>query len=301
MHITQIDLNLLKVAAAIYKTRNVSKAASDLGVSQSAVSHALSRLRTQFQDPMFVRTAKGIAPTEFARSIQGELLDVVLRVELLANRKEKFDPKEVKSRITLSTTDLVELVLMGGLQKKLAVEAPNLQVSIRPAMGELPRRELEDGKVDLAVAGFFKDLPEGFYQAKLFSDVFACATRRDHPLKKLGVQEYFDANHALITLQGDFRDGIQHGSGKKKRVRHISYGSSSFTSLAWILQETDLILTGPSLLLKKYSQFFPTKIWPCPIDLGDINIQMVWHAQTHEDPLRIWFREKLRSQCPAIK
>jgi len=300
MHISQIDLNLLKVAAAIYKSRNVSKAALDLGLSQSAVSHALSRLRAQFQDPMFVRTAKGIAPTEFARSIQSELLDLVHRVELLANRKEKFDPKEIKSRIILATTEYFELVVMSGLQNKISFEAPNLQISVRPTLGDLPRRELEDGKVDLAIAGFYKDLPEGFYQAKLFSDTFSCATRQNHGLKKLGVQEYFDSNHALITVQGDFRDRAEYGTGKKKRTRHFTYGTSSFASLAWILQETDLVLTAPTLLLKKYAEFFPMKIWPCPVDIGSIDVRMLWHAQTHDDPLRIWFRNQLRDRCATI-
>jgi len=294
MHINQIDLNLLKVAASLYKRRNVSKAAEDLGLSQSAVSHALSRLRDQFQDPMFVRTAKGIAPTEFARSIQTELLELVHRVELLANRKEKFDPKDVKSRLTLATTEYFELVVMAGLQRKISRDAPNLQLSMRPTVGDLPKRELEEGKVDIAIAGFYRDLPEGFYQAKLFSDTFSCATRQGHPVKKLGISEYFDSDHALITLQGDFRDGIEYGTGKRKRFRHITYGTFSFTSLAWILQETDLVLTAPNLLLEKYRRYFPMKIWPCPVDMGTIDVRMIWHAQTHEDPVRIWFRDQLR-------
>jgi DNA-binding transcriptional LysR family regulator len=300
MHISQIDLNLLKVAASIFKHRNVSRSAEDLGLSQSAVSHALARLRDQFQDPMFVRTSKGIAPTEFARSIQSELLELVHRVELLANRREKFDPSEIHSRIVLATTEYFELVVMADLHQKISKQAPNLQISIRPTIGELPKRELEEGKTDLAIAGFYQDLPEGFYQAKLYTDTFSCATRRDHPLKKLGVKEYFDSDHALITLQGDFRDDIDHGTGKHKLTRRLTYGTFSFASLAWTLQKTDLILTAPSHLLEKYNAFFPLKIWPCPVDAGKIDVRMIWHEQTHKDPLRVWFREHLREQCAKI-
>jgi DNA-binding transcriptional LysR family regulator len=285
------------VAASLYKHRNVSRAALDLGLSQSAVSHALSRLRDQFNDPMFVRTAKGIAPTEFARSIQAELLDLVQRVELLANRREKFDPQEIRDRITLSTTEYFELAVMAKLQSQIMKKAPRLQLSMRPTMGELPKRDLEDGKIDLAVAGFYSDLPEGFFQTSLYSDTFSCALRQNHPIKKWGLQEYFEAEHALITLQGDFKDEISTGTGRRKKARHLAYGTFSFTSLAWILQETNLVLTAPTRLLKSYQKFFPIQLRPSPVDLGSIEIRMVWHAQTHQDPLHRWFREQLKANC----
>ena len=297
MHISSVDLNLLVIAATLFRNRNVSKAAQELGLSQSAVSHALSRLRDHFDDPMFVRTSKGVAPTEFARNIQTELLDVVHKTELLVNRKKAFDPKEARGRITLSTTDYFEVVVLPKLQPYLAKEAPGLQLSIRPTMGELPKRELEEGRIDFAIAGFYVDLPEGFYQAKLFKDSFGSATRKEHPRiqGRMTEEQYFKEKHALITLQGDFRDTV----GSKKSPRDISYGSYSFTGMAWVLEKSDLVLTAPSLLLKQYQRFFPINVWPCPVRVDPIDIQMIWHAQTHDDPLRVWFREKLRKFCPS--
>lgn len=301
VHISAIDLNLLGIASALYRHRNVSKAAQELGLSQSAVSHALARLRDQFGDPMFVRTSKGVAPTEFARTIQTELLDVVHKSELLLNRKKAFDPKEARGRITLATTDYFEAVVFPKLQPILAREAPGLQISVRPTVGELPKRDLEEGKIDLAVAGFYSDLPEGFYKGKLFKDSFGAATRKNHSTirTRLTVDDYFAAQHALITLQGDFRDSMMTQVGKKKLTREIVYGTYSFTGIAWVLEKSDLVLTAPSLLLKQYQRFFPIQIWPCPVDLDPIEMQMIWHAQTHDDPLRAWFREKLRKVCAA--
>ena len=304
MHISNVDLNLFRIAAALYQHRNVSKAAQELGLSQSAVSHALGRLRDQFGDPMFVRTSRGIAPTEFARSIQTELLEVVHQSERILTRKTAFDPKEAKGRITIATTDYFEIVIMPKLLKKLEREAPGVQVSIRPTVGELPKRELEEGKIDLAIAGFYEDLPEGFYRTKLFTDSFSSATSKEHSKFKtrLTTEDYYSAKHALITLQGDMRDpmaqGRAHGriqGGKKALARDIVYGSYSFTGMAWVLSSSDLILTAPSLLLEQYGKFFPIRIWPCPVDIEPINIQMIWHMQTQEDPLRKWIREELRA------
>jgi DNA-binding transcriptional LysR family regulator len=300
MNLMHYDLNLLRVASALFRHGNVSRAGKELGLSQSAVSHALGRLRDQFKDPMFVRVSKGVAPTEFARGVRKELIEVVERAEALSRRQLRFDPKEATGRISIATTDYFESTVMTKLFAVLAKQAPQLQISLRPTYGELPKRELESGQIDLAIAGFYVDLPEGFYQTKLFGDSFSSAVRAGHPLAKqqaLSIENFFSAKHALITLQGDFRDSKTRKINGKKQSREFSYGSYSFTGLAWVLQHSDLVLTAPTLLLKSYSNYFPLKIWPCPVDLGELEMQMIWHAQTHDHPLRDWLRKQIRKIC----
>ncbi len=295
VHVRQMDLNLLTVAAALYRHKNVSKAAGELGLSQSAVSHALSRLREQFADPLFVRTSKGMSLTEYARKIEPEIVDILQKAERLITRKEVFDPLTVKGRLVIASTDYFEIVVMARLQAVLLKEAPNLQVSLRPTKGELPKRELEEGQIDLAVAGFYRDLPEGLYQTKLFNDAFVCAAGPAHPLykaKRLSEHEYFEARHALITLQGDFREKPQRG-----RERKIVYGSYSFTGMAWILQESSLLLTAPKRLIERYQNHFPLQVWPSPVEKTAIDIRMVWHDRTQNDPLRSWMRHKIKKIC----
>jgi DNA-binding transcriptional LysR family regulator len=302
MHIRSLDLNLLVVAGALYRHQNVSKAAKELGLSQSAVSHALARLRVHFQDPLFVRTSKGVAPTALAREARGGVLELLRHAESLAARRTGFDPATARDRITISTTDYFEIVAMPELLAELRREAPSVQLSVRPTAGELPKRELEAGTVDLAVAGFYSRLPEGFYQAKLLSDTFRVAAARSNSRysSRLSLEEYFSARHALITLQGDFRDDLTHRVGGRKLERKIAYGSFSFTGMAWILQDSDLLLTAPSLLLRKYQERFPIRVWDGPLDLGRIDVRMVWHAQTHQDPLRQWLRGKLKAACARV-
>ena len=293
MHISQLDLNLLKIAASLYKSRNVSKSAAELRMTQSAVSHALARLRDQLQDPLFVRTSKGVAPTDYARKVETEILDIVHRVELLLSQKEEFDPATTKSRIVISSTDYFEVTVLAKLQKVLSREAPHLQISLRPTVGTLPKRELEEGSVDLAIAGFYRDLPESFYQSKLFVDQFSCAIGKEHPLygsKSMSMAEFKKCRHALITLQGDFRDPTGRG-------REFVYGTYSFTGMAWILQSAEVVLTAPNRLLAAYQEFFPIRVWPSPLEHKPIDIRMVWHAQTHEDPLRLWIRNKIKEIC----
>ncbi len=245
---------------------------------------------------MFVRGARGVVSTDFAESVREEILELERRSVALFARREAFDPARATGRVTFAGTDYLEAVAMPLLWPELAREAPGLQLSLRSTSGDLPKRELQEGLIDLAIAGFYSSVPEGFFQTKLFSDSFAVAGRSDHPALKTPPAEerYFSLNHALITLQGDLRDDVGSGKGAKRKLRRIVYGSFSFTGMAWMLDRTDLVLTAPSLLLRRYAEHFKLRVQPCPIDLGRIDVRMVWHARTHRDPLRAWVRERIR-------
>jgi len=295
MHIRNIDLNLLVVLHALFRHRNVSQAAIELGLSQSAVSHALSRLRIVFGDPLFVRISRGIAPTEFAKNIKPEIESWMSQTQMLTNRQSAFDPKTANGRITISSTDYFEVVVMPKLQKVISKEAPNLQISLRPTGSELPKRDLEEGRIDVAISGFYQNLPEGFFQSKFFSDDFSVAASKNlFSDVKLSREQYFSSRHALITLQGDFKDKGEHHINGIRINRKLVYGSYSFTGLAWLISETDLIVTAPTKLLEAYKKYFPIRLYPCPIELKKIEVRMIWHEQTHQEPLRMWFRNKLK-------
>ena len=293
---TQLDLNLLFIAESLYKTLNVSKTAIELGMSQSAVSHALTKLREHFNDPLFVRVSKGMAATNLAIELRESIEALTLQGREIAVRSEKFDPKLAKGRISIATTDMQEIIIMPGLLKRIQEEAPNLQISIRPTGGDLPKTELENGTIDIAIAGFYKNLPEGFYQRKLLDLEFSTAFRKNHSKIKrtMTAAQFYESDHALITLQGDFKDNFP-------KKRKILYGSYSFTGIAWTLASTDLVLTAPTLLLEKYKEYFPIIIQKSPIEIPKVELRMVWHARNHKDPLQVWFRDLLKNELDVYK
>ena len=298
-HIKNLDLNLLIVLECLYRHRNVSGVAQEVGLTQSAISHALTRLRDHYKDPLFVRVSKGVEPTEFALSIKKEVEEFVARATLLAEKLESFDPKKAEGRIVISTTDYFEIVIGNRLFERVQQEAPNIQLSFRPTLGSLPKAQLEDGTYDVAIAGFYQEMPEGFYRQKLMTDTFSTAYRKDHSKirGKIKADHFFDYDHALITLQGDFKDSFTQVIAGKKKGRLIKYGTASFTAPAWLLAETDLVLTGPTSLLEKYQEHFPIHVQPCPIDVKPIEIQMVWHGLTHQNPLKKWVRQVIKEIC----
>lgn len=291
----QLDLNLLYIAESLFRTLNVSKTAAELGMSQSAVSHALTKLRDHFDDPLFVRVSKGVAPTALAKELRPSIDSLAQQGRDIAQKQEAFDPSKAKGRLTIATSDMFEILLMPDLLNKMRKLAPDLQISIRPTGGDLPKSDLENGLVDIALAGFFKNVPEGFYQRKVLDVYFSTAYRKNHPTikKPLTASEYYEQNHALITLQGDFKDGFA-------RKRKFVYGSYSFTGMAWTLASSDLVLTAPTLLLEKYKKYFPIVIQKTPVEMPKAEIRMFWHGLTHKDPLRVWFREVLRKELEAL-
>lgn len=288
-----LDLNLVYVAEALFRHQNVSRAAKDLHVTQSSVSHALARLREHFGDPLFVRVAKGMAPTDTAKALRVQIEELADKGRELSRRSDRVDLTRVRARFTIATTDYVEVLLVPPLLARLRTEAPGIQISLRPTGGELPKAELESGAVDIAVAGFYRDLPEGFFQSKLFEDTLAIGVRDGHPLAKgaLTAERLRDADHALITLQGDFKTGA--------RDRSVVYGSYSFTGMAWTIARTDLVLTAPRRLLEHYREHFPIRVLPSPSPRR-IEMRMLWHALTHRDPVKKWLRAAVAEQLAAI-
>lgn len=298
-----LDTNLFFIAESLYRTLNVSQTAKELHMSQSAVSHALARLRAHFDDALFVRVSKGMAATETAKKLRPSVEEFVKQARDLSQKLERFDPVKAKGRITIATTDLVEVMIMPALLKRLKKEAPLLQISIRPTGGELPVKDLERGTYDFAIAGFYKDLPEGFYQKKLWEGGFSTAFRKGHGFIRgeLSPSQFYQCDHALITLQGDFKDGLKRKVGTKIQERNIVLGSYSFTGLAWTLANTDIVLTAPTVLLEKYKEYFPIHIQKPPVEIPKITLQMIWHGITHKDPLKQWFRDVLTSELQKLK
>lgn len=297
-----LDLNLLVVIESLYRTMNVSKTAQELSVTQSAISHGLKKLREHFNDPLFVRASKGMTLTETAKRLRPQIEDLVHKALALSQENEKFDPLKITDRITIATSDYVEILVMPAILKRLKTEAPNLQISVRPTRGDFPKTELENGTFDLAIAGFYKNLPEGFYETKVLEDTFSTAYRKKHPLiqGEIKASQFYDLDHALITLQGDFKDNLAKKVGDKKKTRKIVFGSYSFTGLAFTLSQSDLVLTAPTLLLQKYAEHFPINVQPSPCPMPGINMRMVWHSRTHKDPMRLWFRNLIKSELAKV-
>ena len=162
------DLNLLPLLATIYDQRSVSAAAHHLGMSQSAVSTALSKLRDKYRDPLFHRTGHGMEPTLRMQALIGPLREALTRVDTTLTAEATFNPKTTERTFTFAMSDLGEMVFMPKILRRLRDLAPRATVRSVAATAPQIERGLETGEIDLAV-GYFPDLREKSFLEKHLS------------------------------------------------------------------------------------------------------------------------------------
>ena len=294
MNIRSKDLNLLVIFDALMLELNVSKAAEKLGLSQPAMSNALSRLRDDLGDPLFVRASRGVKPTPKALALKDQIADV-LRLTSSLYEHLAFDPKQIKGRFTIASTDFFEHLALGKLLPELARLAPDLTLVVRSTLGALPKQELEDGRIDLAIAGFFGDVPEGFYKQKLSDETYSCVVRVDHPVIKsqMSLAQFTQLEHILISPQGDLYGVVDQELAKKKLTRHIACGVSNFHSPAKIVERSDYIVTVPTRIAKSYAEYYKVRVIDPPLAIPGFQLFAVWHGRTHQSPQHQWMRQQI--------
>jgi DNA-binding transcriptional LysR family regulator len=273
---------------------NVSKTATKLHLSQPALSNALNRLRSEFKDDLFVRSSKGMVPTPKALALKQPISKIIEQsFEIYGERT--FNPKDFAGRFTVATTDYVEHLLLPKLLPYFAEKAPQMTTLFRPTLGILPKLELEQGQYDLAIAGFFGALPEGFHQELLFEDNYSCLVRSNHPTvpKKLTLKTYLELEHLLVSPQGDLQGVMDRVLAKNGLKRKIVAGVTSFSIPPTIIAESDYVVTLPTRIAKSFAKTYSLQIHSPPVDLPEIKIVQVWHQRTQTSSLHKWLRSKV--------
>ena len=288
-----IDLNLLAVFQEVYRERQISGAARRLGLTQSAVSNALARLRRLFGDELFVRTGQGMQPTPFAEGLSEPVGAALAQVTLALNRRSAFDPATSTRRFTLAMTDVGEVHFMPALIERCRGAAPGLQISSVRAGSILLKEEMESGRVDLAI-GPFEDISEALYQRLLFRQPHVSMMRRGHPLlsdgKKLDLARFAAAEHLFVDSSEAPYDRINQllekagiGASTRFRVPH-------FTAVPYIVGNSDLVVTVPQKLAERAGPPFGLAWITPPLALPALQTNMFWHRRYNQDPGNQWLR-----------
>lgn len=285
-----IDIRLLVVFQAIYRTRSVTQAADALGLGQPAVSVALAKLRRRFNDPLFVRTSGGMEPTPHGESLAGPVKAVLDALEAVGAQRDVFDPATAERTFRICMTDISQLVLLPLLWEKIRVVAPQIRVQVFPLTAELPRM-LERGDADLAL-GFIPQLDAGFYQQLLFMQSFVCIVGNNHPriADRLSLAQFEAEGHAVITSSGAAPLIIDQEMARQGIKRRVALEIPNFIGAAFVAENTDLLVTIPTRLgafLAGHGRF---RTFPVPFPLPSYGVKQHWHERFHHDKANIWLR-----------
>jgi DNA-binding transcriptional LysR family regulator len=285
-----MDLKLLAVFDEIYKTRSVSRAGENLGLPQASVSLALARLRRQFNDVLFVRTAAGMMPTPHANSLAKPLREALELLRVATQQQVVFDPGSSSRHFHIAMTDISHLEFLPLLINKIAKAAPEVRVDVLRITSQTPRL-LESGDADLAV-GFMPELEAGFYQQKLFDQTFACVVRREHPRIQHRMTEamFRREKHVVITAPGTGHDLVEQTLDKLRVQRKVALSLPTLPGVGNLLANTDLVATVPERIAQMLVRIAKVKSMTAPFRFPTFSIKQHWHERFQQDPANQWLR-----------
>jgi DNA-binding transcriptional LysR family regulator len=285
------DLNLLVILEALLEERSVTGAGQRLGVTQSAVSHALGRLRAHFGDPLLVRTSTGMTPTLRAQELREPIRRSLETLRDVAQRGARFDPRTAVRTFTIATTDQVGVVLLPALYAKLAASAPGVDLRITPVVRHI-ERALESGTADLVITGAFApaDAP-GLFRQQLFDEPLVCLVRAAHPTvgDSITLEQFCELRHALIAPRGGrgIVDSLLEERGLSRRVAVVL---PHFLVAPFLIARSDLVLTVAESVAKASLSLLPLRLVAPPIELPRATYSQLWHQRSHDDAGHKWLR-----------
>lgn len=290
-HVSKADLNLLVVLDALLELGSVTAAARRLGVTQSAASRALTRLRELFGDPLFVRRGRGVAPTRLAQQLASPLRQRLLELDALIGDRGVFDPATSRRRFRIVAFDYPQVALLAPLARHLVTAAPGIDLEIRHPT-RTNDEKLERGDVDLLLAPRHA-AGAGIVWSSLYSDVYVCvlaATNRTH----LTAERFAAMSHVLVAPREEPGAVVDEVLARLRRPpRRVAVLAPTFLVLPQLLVDTPYVATVPARLADAYCRTFPLRAVPPPVPIPGFTIHQAWHEVHRHDAGHRWLRQQV--------
>jgi DNA-binding transcriptional LysR family regulator len=294
IHSKRFDLNLLKTLAVLIEERQVSRAALRLNLTQSAVSHALQRLREQFDDPLLVRRGQEMVPTARAEVLMRSLDDVLGAIDRMVGPVD-FDPREASGTVRIATTDYGSSIILPHVVHDLAAAAPKLTVAYTD-LSESTFEQLKSGFIDLALSG--QESTRDMQSEPLFTERFVVMARAGHPCahNPMTLDDYTRWPHVVVDLVHSRLLSIDRVLKRLGRKRTIGVRLPHFLSAPFLAQHSDLLVPVPERLAAMYAVTLGLRVLEPPpeIDIGRFEYVQMWDARRSGDPTHRWLRALIR-------
>ena len=291
------DLNLLLHFDAMMSWRSVSRAAEELGITQPAMSAALSRLRRLFNDPLLVRDSGHWHPTPKAEELHASfrpLLDTWRQVSL---PRTEFDPATSRRSVSVFATDYLQFAVIARVSGLLTKAAPGVELRVQAARPQLGLDMLENNQVEL-IMGYFPEPSVNLRARLLFEEKAVCIVRQHHPClhgpwNLDAFLQYAHVNMAAHTRF--FSDRLDKALQAQNRVRRIGLTLSSYLAAPFAVGQSDLIATLPGSVAKALEKQAGTVTLETPLPLPVLTVSLYWHERHHRDPAHAWVRQFIAS------
>lgn len=296
-----VDLNVLVVFDALMQEGSVTRAGKRLGLSQSATSGALARLRSTFGDQLFVRTAHGVEPTPRAEQLIGPVREGLncMRVALEA---PAFDPATTNRQFRVALSDYASIRLLGPLLDNLSRRAPNTTLHVVSASGH-DASEILDADIELAI-GLYRNSGPSIRQQRLWTSPYKCAVRKEHPVaeRPMTLDRYVSLGHVLVSPAGKRIGAVDRYLADIDRTRSVDVVVPDWTIGAMLVANTDYVLSGPSGVIDVLASLLDLVAKPVPRSVrAKADVDAVWHRRHDDDPGHVFLREVLDETARAVR
>ncbi|MDB5897895.1 MAG: transcriptional regulator, LysR family-like protein [Ramlibacter sp.] len=297
MNFRQLDLNLLRVLAVLHRTRSVTAAGKSLALSQSATSNALARLRRCFGDELFVRSPRGLQPTQRCEVLAPAVLEHLRSLEALLEGRDHFEPATTDRHWKLSLSDVGEMLFLPPLAARLRTESPRASLSNVSVAASEVAAALEAREIDAAI-GILHPRHRGVHADLLFREQYVAITAPGwRPpgggrSRSLAFEQLADASLVVASPTATFHGSVEQMLVRMKLAHRIVLRARHFGALPELTHTTDLVAVVPDMYARKLEERYDLRVWRLP-QAPMYDVRLVWHASTTSDPAHQWLRAQL--------
>jgi DNA-binding transcriptional LysR family regulator len=315
-----IDLNLLRVFDAVMEERSVLRASQKVFLSQSAVSHSLARLREVLEDELFVRTSSGMLPTARALAMAPRVREALESLES-AIELPSFEPSTATKRFTIAANDFTTMVVMPRFYESLGMEAPHVEISIKPVTRIDLAEQIDLGRIDAAI-GTFSSIPQRFRSSFLFEYDDVLITGRKNKVGTVSTKALSDLSIAVVSFGGDQEGAIDGFISERglarisemydrtafekavsglERVPRIAISLPHFLALPALIANSDLAAIVPRPLAHAFVRSGSVSIHELPYPTARLEVRLLWHERHEADASQEWLHEAVRKATDQLR
>jgi len=284
------DINLLIVFETVMRERNVTRAGESLFLCQATISSALGRLRSMFNDPLFIRTGRVMEPTARAEEIHARLTPALDGIATALSCTQAFDPFTSDETFNVGLSDDVEYALFPRLMKHLREEAPNITLVVRRVDHRQLPQLLTSGEISVGIS-YAQELPASAH-CKRLRPMQPMLLRADANPDCLGLEEFCKRPHVVVSSMGNVVDDADHALGLIGRQRKVVLAVPQFSALPALLAGSDMIAILPEYVARAMARMEGMRAEFAPLTLPTPDLSMAWRGATHNDPRESWLRSR---------
>jgi DNA-binding transcriptional LysR family regulator len=302
-----LDIHLIRILYLLLVEKNVSRVALKLNQPQPSISASLRKLRELTGDPLLVRGARGMVPTQHGESLLKPAKRILDETENLFVKKTPFVPQEEARTFHIAAPDYLDSQFLPNVVSMLRRGSPRSRVvihSIGPGVDYV--RMLSDGDMDLVIANW-DEPPQHLHISKLFEDPIICAMHSGSPYAKrtagdaMTLQDYLSLPHVAPSQMLPGYGGVIDTFLERQNLRrNVAVESAYFGLIPYMLTQTDLVLTTGRQFVRFYEKTLPLKTFTVPVKFPPMRFYQLWHERVHQAPEHKWLRDQVSAAAKAL-